>query len=226
MKNFLFILITAINTSTVFAQEDILKENKKEQSKTIQTLDESWRNTGYVSLKPKVGLNISNLIGEGNSNSRFGVNIGLECEAFLSKTVSLSAGVFYSMQGARGNTIVYNSARLNANIKSDYIKVPVMLNLYANDHVAFKVGAQFGFRVYDSYTLKNADDGVKKSGSLSDVGYELNGLEFSIPVGISYEISNFIIEAGYNIGVTKMCKDVNVRHSVFQIMFGYKFKMK
>ncbi len=222
MKKFLVILFAAINISAVFAQDETLKENDKEQSEVTQTFTESWRKAGYVSLKPKAGLNISNLIGEGSSNSMLGLNIGLECEAFLLRTVSLSAGVIYSMQGAHGNTIAYNGAIINTKINSDYIKVPVLVNLYANDHVAFKVGTQFGFKVYDSYTLKSAaDDGsVKASGSLSDVGCEMNEVEFSIPVGISYEISKYIIEARYNIGITKMCKNANARNSVFQIMFG------
>ena len=48
---------------------------------------------------------------------------------------------------------------------------------------------------------------------------------FAIPVGVSYEYESFVVDARYNIGVTKALKDADSRHSVFSITLGYKFAL-
>jgi len=47
--------------------------------------------------------------------------------------------------------------------------------------------------------------------------------KFSIPVGLSYEYKNFVLDGRYNFGVTNLAKDVTSKNSVFQFTLGYKF---
>ena len=51
----------------------------------------------------------------------------------------------------------------------------------------------------------------------------------SIPIGISYEFSNFVFDARYNLSVTKINKNSDsnnkYRSDLFQITVGYKFKL-
>ncbi|MBQ8456986.1 MAG: hypothetical protein IJ540_05230 [Prevotella sp.] len=56
------------------------------------------------------------------------------------------------------------------------------------------------------------DDGIKS-------------FQFAIPVGASYEYKNFVLDARYNIYLTKIYKDGDGRHSVFAITLGYKFAL-
>ena len=62
-----------------------------------------------------------------------------------------------------------------------------------------------------------------------------NTIDFSIPVGVSYEISDFVIDFRYNIGITSVSKnkeikadvieiesDRKTRNSVFMLTVGYK----
>ena len=52
----------------------------------------------------------------------------------------------------------------------------------------------------------------------------------SIPVGISYEISNFVLDLRYNVAVTKSNKydvgtDKKQRSDLIQFTVGYKFDL-
>ena len=53
----------------------------------------------------------------------------------------------------------------------------------------------------------------------------VKGFELSIPVGLSYEISDFVIDARYNFGVTKVADGDDCKNSVFQFTVGYKFAL-
>ena len=56
----------------------------------------------------------------------------------------------------------------------------------------------------------------------------MNTFQFAIPVGISYEYQSFVLDARYNIGLTKAFKsswDTSSRHNVFSISLGYKFAL-
>ena len=55
---------------------------------------------------------------------------------------------------------------------------------------------------------------------------DVKSVDFSIPVGLSYEYANFQLDARYNWGVSKVIDDDDEKNSVFQITLGYKFKLK
>jgi hypothetical protein len=74
--------------------------------------------------------------------------------------------------------------------------------------------------------LTSAKD--KTSGNSVDIKDACNKFDFSIPVGLSYEISNVVIDARYNFGLTKVYKGSDViksKNSVIQITLGYKFDL-
>jgi hypothetical protein len=61
---------------------------------------------------------------------------------------------------------------------------------------------------------------------MKDIGYEPKAFNLSIPVGLSYEYQSFVLDARYNIGVTKLVKDADQgRNSTFSITIGYKFAL-
>ncbi len=47
--------------------------------------------------------------------------------------------------------------------------------------------------------------------------------DFSVPVGVSYEFNNLVLEARYNVGLTEVIADSKAKNSVFQLSLGYKF---
>ena len=85
-----------------------------------------------------------------------------------------------------------------------YLNIPVVANVYVVKNLAVKLGLQPGFF-------------VDKDGA------ELHTFDLSIPVGLSYEYKNFVLDGRYNFGVTNLAKDVTSKNSVFQFTLGYKF---
>ena len=53
---------------------------------------------------------------------------------------------------------------------------------------------------------------------------KINKFDLSIPIGLSYEISNVTLDARYNFGVTKVFSglDTAVRNQLFVVTLGYK----
>ena len=177
---------------------------------------------GTLTIQPKVGLNIANYTDSDDSDPRIGLAVGAEFEYQLTNMFSLSAGALYSMQGAKETETVQGiKAKMTA--KTDYINIPILANIYVAQGFAVKFGIQPGFNVNSSY--KVSAQGIDVSGSLSDVGVDIKSFDFAIPVGLSYEFNNFVIDGRYNIGVTKMVDGDDSKNSVFQFTVGYKFSL-
>ena len=171
---------------------------------------------GSFNLQPKVGVSIANLTDNNSSDARVGLVAGVEGEYQASDIFSVSAGVLYSMQGAKFDAFGAKSTE-----KLDYINVPIMANVYVVKGLAVKLGVQPGFKVNDKLDLKMPVLG----GALVDL--KAKSVDFSIPVGISYEYNNFQVDARYTWGLTKVfdVDKLDQKNSVFQITLGYKFDL-
>lgn len=177
---------------------------------------------GTLTVQPKIGMNIANYTGSDDTDPRIGLAVGTEFEYQLTKMFSLSAGLLYSMQGAKESGTT-NGIKVEVTSKTDYINIPIMANIYVVQGLALKLGIQPAFNVNASYTAST--QGIDISASLSDFGIEVKPFDFAIPVGLSYEFSNFVIDGRYNIGVTKMVENDDSKNSVFQFTLGYKFNL-
>ncbi len=168
---------------------------------------------GSFTLQPKVGVSIAAITDMDGTTSRLGFVGGLEGEYQASDIFSLSLGVNYSQEG-------FKVKDFDGKVKLDYINVPILANVYLTKGLAVKLGVQPGFNVGHSVT----ENGNTTSSSKSE--YDgIKSVALSIPVGLSYEINNVVLDARYNWGVTKAFDDVNSKNSVFQVTVGYKFQL-
>lgn len=168
---------------------------------------------GSFNIQPKVGLNIANLTGDGKPDARVGLVAGAEGEYQATDIFSVSAGVLYSMQGAKGSW----GNLIDATNRLDYINVPIMANVYVVKGLAVKLGVQPGFNVSNKISANNR--------ATVDNLVKAQSVDVAIPVGVSYEYNNFQLDARYNWGVTKVYEGSKVKNSVFQITLGYKFDL-
>ncbi|ATV27365.1 porin family protein [Prevotella intermedia] len=177
---------------------------------------------GSINLQPKVGLNISNITDIDGADPHIGLAAGLEAEYQVSDIFSLSAGAIYSQQGTKLSW-VRGGVDVAQTLKLDYINVPILANVYVAKGLAVKLGVQPGFNVTAKLEHKETAAGRtrKTTGDVEDV----KSVDFSIPVGLSYEYANFQLDARYNWGVSKVADDDDEKNSVFQITLGYKFKL-
>ena len=169
---------------------------------------------GSFNLQPKIGVSIANLTDMKDSDPRVGLVAGVEGEYQASDIFSVSAGVLYSMQGAKANI----GNLIDATNRLDYINVPIMANVYVVKGLAVKLGVQPGFNVSNKLKVNNLD-------AYDNPFAKAQSVDFSIPVGISYEYSNFQLDARYNWGLTKVFENGKDKNSVFQITLGYKFDL-
>ena len=171
---------------------------------------------GDISLAPKAGLNFASLTSVDDTKMRIAFVGGLEGMYMATDYVGVSAGVFYSGQG-----LDYDISSGNAYLSLAYLNIPIMANFYVAEGFALKVGVQPGI------LLSAEKKYSESSGSATvDMKDNLESLDISIPVGLSYEFSNFIIEGKYNLGLTKVSKsksESDCKNSVFQLTVGYLF---
>lgn len=169
---------------------------------------------GTFTLQPKIGMNVASLTKCDGCDPRIGLAAGVEAEYQATDIFSVSAGLIYSMQGNKAK-----AEGVTQTTKLDYINIPILANVYVTKGLAVKLGVQPAF---------NVSDKVKQSGSgasieAEDVGAE--SFDFSIPVGLSYEFNNVVIDARYNFGVTNIADGGDAKNSVFQFTLGYKFAL-
>lgn len=174
------------------------------------------RDKGTFTLQPKVGIGLGNLSGEyttlaGVDNKiRVGLVAGVEGEYYALDWLGIAAGLSYAQQGwkFKGNDV-------DETTKLDYLNVPLTGNFYVAKGLALKTGVQFGFLMNAKIEDQDIKDACEK-------------LNLSIPIGVSYEFSDFVVDFRYNLGLTKTNKNDNgkkVRSDLIQITVGYKFAL-
>ena len=169
---------------------------------------------GTFTLQPKIGMNVASLTKCDGCDPRIGLAAGVEAEYQATDIFSVSAGLIYSMQGNKAK-----EDGVTLTTKLDYINIPILANVYVTKGLAVKLGVQPAFNVSDKQKLS----GGKASVEAEDVGAE--SFDFSIPVGLSYEFNNVVIDARYNFGVTNIADGGDSKNSVFQFTLGYKFAL-
>ncbi len=175
---------------------------------------------GSITVQPKVGFNIANVTSGDGTDARIGLAVGAEFEFGLSDIFSLSAGALYSMQGCKGAVEIADGGyTVDADAKLDYINIPILANVYVAKGLAVKCGIQPGFNV--KHKAGAEVSGVKVTTDFPGI----RSVDFSIPVGLSYQINNFVADARYNLGLTSLLDGDDSKNSVFQVTFGYKFAL-
>ena len=169
------------------------------------------RPVGSLTVQPKIGMNFATLTKADDSESRIGLVAGAELEYQLSDIFSISGGALYSQQGCEWSED--GSTMTN---KLDYINIPVLANVYVVKNLAVKVGLQPAFNVNSKQKASKGD------ASAQDALDGTKTFDCSIPVGLSYEYKNFVIDGRYNFGLTKINKHADSKNSVFQLTLGYK----
>lgn len=174
------------------------------------------RDKGSFTLQPKAGVGIGTIsgnwttIGGEKDKARIGFVAGLEGEYYAADWFGLAVGLNYAQQGFKFEAEDYKETT-----KLDYLNVPIVGNFYVAKGLALKTGFQFGF-------LMNAK---LDSQDIKDL---CNKVNFAIPIGVSYEIENVVLDLRYNIGLNKTNKADNgnkARTDLIQITLGYKFNL-
>lgn len=204
---------------------------------------------GTFSIKPVAGINVVGLSGGSHSDmfkSKVGFTAGAEAEYGVSDWLGVSLGALYSQQGANEAQVDFDAV---SKLKSHYLNLPLLANVYIPgvQGLAVKAGVQVGFCLksemevmletyvaepYSTGELNRQKVGMMETGLCKSV-------DFGIPVGLSYEYKNFVLDARYYIGLTKVGKVYQIlsdyhidhpaitssRNSYFSFTLGYRFHL-
>lgn len=190
----------------------------------MATVSVKAQTAGEMYIKPMVGATASTIVGKDvkDAKMRIGFAGGAEFGYQISNPFALTAGVVVAMQGAN-----YKDSQFfkDQKVKFTYLNVPILANFYVTRGLAIKAGIQPGFLLSyknsGSEYYEDAWDSYEETDASKD---HMKKFDLSIPVGLSYEFSDFVIDARYNIGVTNLSKlDFGKpRNSVIMLTVGYK----
>jgi hypothetical protein len=198
---------------------------------------------GQLTLQPKVGLNLANLTSievityayaKETESGKFKADfaLGVEAEYGLAERFSVAAGVLYSRQGTDfGSFKVYGNSDGSVSegwdknqYKLGYLNIPIVANYYFAKGWAVKAGFQPGFLLSAKKKVDGLGTIVSEDTDFKDAS---KSFDFSIPLGLSFETNNIVIDGRYNLGLTKVNKngDKSHKNSVIQLTVGYKFAL-
>ncbi|MDO4819011.1 MAG: outer membrane beta-barrel protein [Prevotella sp.] len=191
---------------------------------------------GKFMLRPMAGITLSSFgmsvtdktvhgvtLASIESKTKVGFTGGLEFGYQLNDWFQPSAGVFYSQQGSKLKLYTGTHEEVDREtLNADYITIPLLANFYLFDGFAVKAGLQPGIMLrFNDDAGYNIDDCTNK-------------FQLQIPVGVSYQYQNFIIDARAMVPVTKVFDkdklgDVmffdDSRNNTFSITLGYNFEL-
>lgn len=219
MKKILTVIVALVASVSAFAQQPV----------------------GTLSVAPKAGINLAYMTKAEDASMKLGFIGGVDLTYQMTKKFALSGGLFYSQQGVKNKengTDIIDGVRVDATynrkLNNNYFNVPILANYYVAPGLALKAGIQIGALLSAkgkgdvTYNIGGESQTIKEEIDMKD-GY--NSIDFSIPVGLSYEFSNVIIDARYNFGLTKSIKGVDdmtvdgTKNSVIMLTVGYKINL-
>ena len=198
MKKLLAVIATAFSAISVSAQSE----------------------AGSFTLKPNVGFTYTTATGDWGegADGAFALTAGVEGMYMVNEKFGAALGLNYT--GYNTSQEVYTS--LDGDKKEDdiysnyYFNIPVMANYYVAPGVALKAGVALNI-------LSTAKIDGKDKNAGHDVKDWYKSTFFSIPVGASYEINDFVFDARYNLGVSKVAEGFDGTFNALTFTVGYKF---
>lgn len=212
---------------------------------------------GHFTIYPRIGVNLSNISGNGNPGGvpnhhyqKTNFAAGVEGEYQLTPVLGISAGMFYSMQGAKMESyyqVLTNSGEINLpmeitwadlgfleekdqRINMEYLNIPVMANVYVGKGLSLKAGLQAGLLLSAKHQYDGLHSATREHIELygfdpEDIKRDCNTIDLSIPVGISYSVGALSMDLRYNLGLTHVFKDCSDRNSVLMLTIGARLPL-
>jgi len=214
------------------------------------TLITNAQSDGYWRIYPKFGLNLTKFpndkiyLGDNQSDYEFksrymqGLTAGAEI-SYEKEALSGTLGLMYSNRGTKYGDYIYEDATMQEKVSGvqftlHYLEMPLMGGYEVIKDFKLKAGIQIGYLLkadymYSSIVSEKQSQGPMIITETNDVDSKVTDLfrkvDFSIPLGLSYEFSNVLIDARYVIGITTNSDYVKARNSGFTFTVGYGFDL-
>lgn len=220
---------------------------------TVSLMTLAQPSAGSFSLIPRLGVNFANMTNDEvvvdlmqqehtlKSRIKPGLMVGFDAEYQATSDLFMSLGLQYSRQGSRFPDFERKDGEFVEGYSDwhtdlDYLNVPLLFGYHIAKGFSVKAGLQLGLLLGGkekmSYTdITILDGGTRKQGNAvpreTDVKDVYKSVDLSIPLALSYEFENVILDARYNFGLTRIHQldAVKSRNSVIQLSVGYRFQV-
>lgn len=199
---------------------------------TMAVAAKAQHEEGNFMVQPKVGLNIATLSDADKAITD--LHFGIEAEYMVTDNFSLGLGAILSNQGAKYEyyelTANGENSKNNYKVDLDYVQVPILASYYVLPGLAVKAGVQPGFKMrakakFDDRTI-DLDELYKQGSVLLGEDIKVSKFDLSIPVGVSYEYKNIVLDARYNWGLIKVMNVGDAFYNrCFMLSLGYKLEL-
>ena len=191
---------------------------------------------GKFSLTPKIGVNWSKTTDHQywvvipeiteeemakvrDTDKKAGIVVGLDADYMFTKWLGGTLGVTYSNEGFK---------KFKTTQDLNYLNISVLANIYTFKGLALKSGIQYGI-------LLGAHNDINyRKATKEALGYDPNNNKrdyrnenWSIPIAVSYEYKNIVLDLRYNIGIKKSIYGYRVNDDYktksLWLTLGYKF---
>ena len=191
-------------------------------------------NAQEIYFIPKIGVNSANLT-NAELDCRLGFNIGMGVEYTVIDIFSVETGLFYSIQGAKGDIPSYANVGTEGydeiTMKYNYLNIPVYAKLYLNKGFYVIGGPQFAINT--SSKIELSGQGYSEVGDVDgatrtfDIGLG-GGLGYQFESGLSLSVSytyGFIgvSKRSFHFDPSDTSKETNFHNSVFNMNVGWRF---
>ena len=211
---------------------------------------------GHFSVIPRIGVNFANMTNNEvmvtldanpqndktlKSRIKPGLLAGIDVEYQATDLLFASIGLQYSMQGSRypdferkEDGLMEGFSDWHTNL--GYLNVPLLVGCRITDGFSVKAGVQLGMLLNAKNYMSTTDiipqeGGGREQGKAveekTDLYDSCKKVDISIPLAVSYEFENVILDARYNIGLSRIY-DLDLlksRNSVIQLTVGYRFQL-
>ena len=190
---------------------------------------------GKFSLTPKIGVNWSKTTDNQywavlpeitkeemakvrDTDKKAGIVVGLDADYMFTKWLGGTLGVTYSNEGFKKYNVTQN---LN------YLNISVLANIYTFRGLALKSGIQYGILLSARNDVDYSDRDKKAfSRDFNDNKREYRDDNWSIPIAVSYEYKNIILDLRYNIGLKNIYSySDDYKTKSLWLTLGYKFEL-
>ena len=178
---------------------------------------------GSFTLQPNVGFTYTTATGDWGkgTDGAFALTAGVEGMYMVNEKFGAALGLNYT--GYNVSKEILNKDYILSNY---YFNIPVMANYYVAPGLALKAGVALNILSTakvdgeDEFSLKIDGKEIFPSSKAKDA---YKSTFFSIPVGASYEINDFVFNLRYNFGLKSVRKNFSDSFNNLSFTVGYKF---
>ncbi len=179
----------------------------------------------FFNFGVKGGVNFATLTGDDadelDLKMRTGFHLGVLAEIMISNKFGIQPEVLYSTQGGNADMNFFDEilGNVEADLKLEYISIPVMLKYFVTPGFSLEAGPQFSF--LSKSEIEAEFQGDSETEDLKD---DTESFDIGAAVGVGYGLpQGFLVQARYVMGFSDVYTDTDTRNSVIQLSVGWKF---